>query len=100
MNAQPDFRETSDGYSDEICRAGGHRVIVCRDGIQWIIQRITRASGGPPRASWRAVAYLTTRQGLERLWAAHTGTLPPHEILSLPPHIEKRRQAEHGEARE
>jgi hypothetical protein len=47
-------REASDGYTGEICRAlapsGSFRVIACRDGIQWIIQRLTRARGGPHSA--------------------------------------------------
>ncbi len=41
-----DRRESSDLYIGEICRAsagaGSFRVIVCRDGIQWI--------GNPPRS--------------------------------------------------
>lgn len=98
MNVQPlEHREGSDLYAGEISRAatatGSFRVIFCHDGFQWIIQRLTRSIGGPRSMAWRAVSYLTTREVLERLWAARTGTLPPPAILALPPRIVKRQQA-------
>ena len=60
-------REESDGYSGEIAQHGKHRVILCRDGIQWIIQR----KGGSRRGSvrWRSLSYCTTKKALLRLWA-------------------------------
>lgn len=87
-------REASNCYAGEICRVatafGNFRVVICRDGIQWIIQRLTRASGGPHSGSWRAIGYLTTRAGVERLWAARTKTLPPSAVLLLPSRISQR----------
>ncbi len=49
----PEHRETEDDYSGEIFRRGDYRVILCRDGIQWIVQR--RRKGAAAR--WLALGY-------------------------------------------
>ena len=79
MNAQLDHRETADGYQGEIVRQGSHRVILCRDGIQWIVQRHRKGAG----ARWQAVGYCTTRAALIRLWPGSHAGVPP-EITALP----------------
>lgn len=60
MNNQSDFRqarvshqETTDDYLGVITQlCERHRVIVCRDAVQWIVQR--RKNGGAERP-WRAL---------------------------------------------
>lgn len=81
-------RESADNYAEEICRAetaaGAFRVIVCRDAVQWIIQRLTCASATAAAARWTAESFVTSREALTRLWQARTGTPTPAEILALP----------------
>lgn len=49
-------RESSDGYRRVILRRSEWwRVIVCRNGIQWIVQR--RVNGGRRGGEWKAVHY-------------------------------------------
>ena len=58
--------EESDNYPNVVARLGGDwRVIVCRDGIQWIVQRRTGKRHG--RARWEARSYCRSREGLIRL---------------------------------
>jgi hypothetical protein len=38
------------------------RVIVCKDGMQWIVQQKEASHGGP----WRGMSYYTNRDGLLR----------------------------------
>lgn len=80
---KPDHREASDSNAREITRHGKHRVILCRDGIQWIIQR--RAGKSGIRAQWKALHYVTTRKALLRIWPClepASGALSP--LHSLP----------------
>lgn len=72
QSVHTDHREASANYRGEIYRSGDWRVIVCRDSIQWIIQRRTRARS-PHGAKWRGRHYCATRKALARLWAASTG---------------------------
>jgi hypothetical protein len=53
----------------------GTRVIECKDGLQWIIQR--RAGGG--RDPWRGVSFCRTKEALLRV----TGSGRP-ALLALP----------------
>ncbi len=39
MKTPPEFRESRDAYSRVIAGDNKHRVFICRDGIQCIIQR-------------------------------------------------------------
>lgn len=66
------LRETSEHYARVVCRSGEHRLILCRDGIQWILQRRTRA-GSAAGARWEAVAYCRTREGLQSVLSGLTG---------------------------
>lgn len=75
-------RERDDDYSAQVVRLNeGWRVILCRDGLQWILQQ--RGEG----AHWRAVRFCTTAAGL----AAAVGVAGPigeearAVIASLPP---------------
>ena len=49
------------------------RIIECRDGIQWIIQRRDSAPKGEPR--WRGIAYCRTRSRLEYRLPEHLAAL-------------------------
>ena len=49
------------------------RVIVCRDGIQWILQR--RGQERPAGARWEGRAYCRTREALVRLCRAYSGPI-------------------------
>ena len=84
MNAPPDGRESSDLYRAEICRQGRCRVILCKDGIQWILQRRGKAAG----ARWRSVSYFTTRAALIKAWAGLCDGVPP-ELKALPDKVRR-----------
>ena len=59
----PSHRERDDGYKGVVAQlAPRWRVIICKDGIQWILQRKEASHGGP----WRGVSYHTSRDGLLR----------------------------------
>ncbi len=77
--SKTDHRETSDNYQGELFRRGRLRVILCRDGIQWILQR--KKAGAAAR--WQALSYCTTRKALTRLWTAADGTTAP-ELARFP----------------
>lgn len=67
-----DYRETSDTYSAEIYRLENWRIIVCKDGLQWILQRLTR-SNSAKGGQWEGQSYFRTREAALRLWRAKTG---------------------------
>lgn len=79
MTLHLDHRETSDTYRGELFRYGRNRVIICKDGIQWIVQR--RKAGAGSR--WAAISYCVTRKALERVWAKECSEYAP-EMTSLP----------------
>jgi len=83
MTAPVDHRETADNYHSELFRRGGYRVIVCKDGLQWILQRSKGASGRGAGPRWVALGYCVTRQALSRLWLAKTGG-PASEFAAMP----------------
>lgn len=65
-------RETDDDYDEVVARLGpNHRVIVCADDIQWIVQD---KSG----VHWRSQAFCTSRAGVLR----RTKGLPGQEVLA------------------
>lgn len=59
-------REASDDYSRVVAQSGPVRAAVCKDGIQWLLQR---RSGN----RWRSEAYCRTREALVRHWRNATG---------------------------
>jgi len=79
MTAPLDHRESSDRYQGEIIRQDGFRIILCKDGIQWILQRQDKLAG----SRWRAVGYCMTRAALIRLWTGLNRDIPP-ELAALP----------------
>ncbi len=74
------------------------RVIVCADGVQWILQRrnVPAGTGGnrPERHStddWRGRAYCRTREALIRCCRAYSGEIDPvaaAALQTLPERIE------------
>ena len=64
-------RESPNEYHSVVVITPKHRVIVCRDSIQWIIQR--KRGKSLVGDAWRSFGYCTTRKALKRLWAAETG---------------------------
>ena len=65
----PSHRESDDNYLDVAAQlAPRWRVIVCKDHLQWIIQKRTAE---PLHAGvWRGVSYVTSRSSLIRLCAS------------------------------
>ncbi len=82
VEVKPDRRESSDFYAHSMLVEGDFRVVVCKDNIQWILQRRRR---GNPRAgrAWVSIGYCTCRESLERLWRGKTGCFHA-AIRSLP----------------
>ncbi|MFD1156968.1 hypothetical protein [Roseovarius aestuarii] len=56
--------ETADSYHAELARHGKHRVIICKDGHQYILQYLKKPGAESP---WVAIAYCTTKMALIRL---------------------------------
>jgi hypothetical protein len=74
--------ETGDAYGKVIAApCEGLRVIVCKDDLQWILQR--RKKGGAGRL-WRAVGYFRTRKALVRVCTAFCGVVAPFALAHLP----------------
>lgn len=81
--APASHRERDDGYRGVVARLGaGWRVVVCGDGLQWIVQR---RAGDPStsRAAWRAVSFHRERASLMRACAAFTATCEPAAVARL-----------------
>ena len=74
--------EGSEAYYRVIALCGNYRVILCKDAIQWIIQRRIRGRAKGAGARWKELRHPTTKSVLIRDW---------HELtaLPLPPEIEK-----------
>ena len=81
-------QETADDYVGVLARfCDRHRVITCKDDIQWILQR--RKRGGAERP-WRGVGYFRTREALIRACASLCGRIDPSAmaiLLALPAQI-------------
>jgi len=59
-------KETAPNYSHIVCNIGqNRRVILCKDGLQWIIQSSDGQSAGQRR--WTGASYVTTRKKLIEL---------------------------------
>ena len=62
-------RERDDGFSQVVVQlAPRWRVIVCKDHLQWIIQK--RMAEPLHRGVWRSQSYVTSRNSLIRLCAS------------------------------
>jgi hypothetical protein len=78
---QTSHRETSDTYHGVITHlCARHRVIACKDGLQWILQQ--RKKGGAERP-WRGVGYFRTREALVRVSATLCGRIGPSALAIL-----------------
>ena len=74
--------ESADEYSGIIARLDArHRVITCKDGVQWILQRKRGERCG--RARWTGVGYCLTREALLRLCRAFGARIDPSELVVL-----------------
>ncbi len=67
-----DPRESADGYRGELHRQGQWRIALCRDGIQYLLQRQRPRKAGVV-AAWDSISYCATRAALLRLWRQKTG---------------------------
>lgn len=87
--AQRQHHETADDYLGLVAQFDERwRVIVCKDGIQWILQRRDAERSGQPR--WKAVSMSQTRDALIRVSRTKIGVLVPNVIAvldRLPRHI-------------
>jgi len=81
-----EHRESADRYQGEIYRLGNWRIAVCKDQLQWLIQRRTRAQSlAGPR--WVSKKFCCTRKALIRDWANLTGDDGATVLALLPEHI-------------
>lgn len=76
-------RESDDAYGGVIAVLNDRwRVIACRDGIQWILQRqdATRSLHG---TAWRGQSYCRLRDGLLSACNAHAGAITASALAIL-----------------
>jgi hypothetical protein len=74
--------EEADNYHVIVARLNGNwRVIVCRAGIQWILQR--RAGERHGRARWASRSYFRTSEGLIRFSREYAGEIEPDACAVL-----------------
>lgn len=72
--ANNSHRESDDAYGAIVARLNaGWRVIECRDGIQWILQRLDGERHG--RARWTGRSYCRTREALNRVCRDYAGEI-------------------------
>jgi hypothetical protein len=74
--------ESAEGYPTIAKLNGRFRVIVCRDGIQWILQ----ARHGPEtglKPVWDSQSYCRTSEALIRCCKAHAGAIDPAAVIEL-----------------
>ena len=71
VTAPQTHRERDDGYKGVVTQLTTRwRVIICKDGIQWILQRKEASHGGP----WRGVSYPhQSRRATPSLWELRSG---------------------------
>jgi hypothetical protein len=72
----------SDGACPAIQLNDRFRVIVCRDGIQWILQCRNRAEM-VARSDWRGRSYCRTRHALTRCCDDYAGAIDPAAAIAL-----------------
>lgn len=74
-------QETGDDYRKVVVQLSDElRVVICKDGVQWILQR--RKAGGAERP-WRAVRFHRTREGLMRSCALFCSRIDPSALVAL-----------------
>ena len=81
--------ESADEYSGTVaCLSASHRVIICKDRTQWILQRRDGERAGGAR--WAGVGYCRTREALLRLCRASSEPVDPAALsllAALPEHF-------------
>jgi hypothetical protein len=80
--------EESDNYPLVARLSDGWRVIVCKVGIQWILQR-RRSPKKAPADDWRGRSYCRTSEALIRCCREHAGEIEPAAwaiLAALPEH--------------
>jgi hypothetical protein len=85
--------ESADDYPYVVARLSPRcRVIVCKDGIQWILQRYDGMRCG--QARWAGAKYFVTREALLRAGRALNDGIAPDALAileELPEHIGRAR---------
>ena len=69
--APSNHRESADDYHSVLLQSAKVRVIVCKDNLQWIIQRRAGSRYGAPR--WDSVSYCTSKEAVIRLYRGLMG---------------------------
>ena len=78
----PSHREKNDSYRSVILQfAPRWRVIICKDGAQWIIQH--RTADPSHRGVWRGRSYVTTRDSLIKACAREEPLSDPSVMAIL-----------------
>lgn len=89
LTVRQSHRERNDDYRGVVMRLSARwRIIVCRDGLQWIIQRSDGERRGQRR--WTGVHYCCTRQALFRIRRAsepRSDASALKAIANLPPSL-------------
>ncbi|WP_376873331.1 hypothetical protein [Albirhodobacter sp. R86504] len=85
----PTNSERDCAYGGVITRGSTHRVIACKDDMQWIIQRQKGGDGG----RWLSLAHCRCKKTLLRLWSGLNEA--PSPVLNRLPNIKGR--SNHGE---
>lgn len=83
--APDDFsaRESDNSYRRLALQINGHwRVVVCRDGIQWILQHLSRDLR-PDGSGWEGCSYCTTRSALIRSIQSKCGPVDAAVLAAL-----------------
>lgn len=76
-------RESDDDYARIVCRLNDRwRVIECRDGIQWILQR-QDATKSLHAAPWRSRSYCRNRTALKAVCVTHAGAIDAEAWAAL-----------------
>lgn len=61
-NEKVSHRESDDNYKRVVAMLNGRwRVVLCKDGWQWVLQRKAQTKNG-----WRSQSYCVTREGMLR----------------------------------
>ena len=73
--------ESGDGYDRVVVRLNEKwRIVECRAGIQWILQRRKSASDG---GGWSSRSFCRTSEALRRVAAEHAGAIDPEAQEAL-----------------
>ena len=68
-------------YANVILSYERHRIIGCKNGIQWIIQR--KRSAKAATAQWESISYCRTKKALVRLWTRLYGDMDSNRMSVL-----------------